>query len=160
MRVWSGNRPFPATDPRKFDLKKLILTIVLTTLAMVGAPALAQAASCLGTVATIEGTNGPNTLTGTAGDDVIVSKGGKDLINGLGGNDKICAGGGDDTIFGGGGDDDLVGEGGNDKADGGDGEDLVIGDWGRRGGTAPLPLAVGRDRLYGGTEPAPGSPTE
>lgn len=137
-------------------MKKLGITIALSFLTLAAAPALANAANCLGVPATIEGTNGPNTLTGTVGDDVIVAKGGKDLINGLGGNDKICAGGGDDNAFGGTGDDDLLGEGGNDKADGGDGQDLVIGDWGRRGGTTALTRKVGRDRLYGGTEPAPG----
>lgn len=50
---------------------------------------------CDGRVATIVGTNGPDSLTGAAGPDVIVALGGDDTVRGLGGADAICGAGRD-----------------------------------------------------------------
>ena len=88
-------------------------------------------------MATIKGTNGPETLEGTSGDDHIVAGDGADTIFGRGGDDVIAGGEGDDRISGGGGID-TVNYGGladpigvvvnlrQGTASGGDGDDLLI----------------------------------
>lgn len=90
-------------------------------------PALADA-MCDGLVATIIGTDEPDTIIGTDGPDVIVGGDGADVILGLGGDDVICGGNGADQIDGGEGDDLLIGDNGPDELVGGDGEDRVVGD--------------------------------
>jgi Ca2+-binding RTX toxin-like protein len=60
-------------------------------------------------VATIVGTDGPDTLKGTPSRDVIAALGGNDTVNGLGGNDLVCGGVGTDRLSGGPGDDVLRG---------------------------------------------------
>ena len=68
-------------------------------------------------MATIEGTNGDDTLTGTSGTDTI---------NGLGGDDTLEGLDGDDTLNGGAGDDRLEGGAGVDELDGGAGKDWAL----------------------------------
>jgi Ca2+-binding RTX toxin-like protein len=67
-------------------------------------------------VATINGTNGNNTLTGTST---------ADSISGLGGNDTLFGGGGNDSLFGGNNNDLLEGGTGADSVDGGSGNDTA-----------------------------------
>lgn len=70
------------------------------------------AVDCLGSAATIVGTDGNDQLVGTEGDDVIAGSGGDDLIFGLGGNDTLCGGPGNDGIVPGPGNDRIDGGGG------------------------------------------------
>ncbi len=51
-------------------------------------------------MATINGTNGPDTLAGTNEDDDITALAGNDRVSGEGGNDRITGGAGDDVLFG------------------------------------------------------------
>src|SRR5688572_6615160 len=76
-------------------------------------------------MATIFGTNGPDSLTGTSSDDDIfgwaqggsdATDTGNDVLRGAEGNDRIWGGGGDDTFFGGAGADVFTGGAGNDTA--------------------------------------------
>jgi Ca2+-binding RTX toxin-like protein len=83
----------------------------------------ALAASCRGSMCSIEGTPGNDVINGTSGADVICSFDGNDTVYAKGGNDKICGGPGDDYLYGEGGNDILVGEGGSDTVDGGSGTD-------------------------------------
>jgi Ca2+-binding RTX toxin-like protein len=69
-------------------------------------------------MATINGTNGNNTLIGTNGNDII---------NGLAGNDRLFGRRGNDILIGGTGRDALFGEAGNDSLGGGTGNDLLNG---------------------------------
>jgi Ca2+-binding RTX toxin-like protein len=68
-----------------------------------------RAVRCHGLVATVVGTDEPETLKGTPGRDVIAALGGNDTVNGLGGNDVLCGGLGADRLSGGPGDDVLRG---------------------------------------------------
>lgn len=108
---------------------------------------------CRGTVATIAGTTGDDSLTGTPGADVIQALGGNDVISGLGAADIVCGGAGRDTLRGDAGRDTLIGGAGNDFLLGGKGRDRLIG--GSPGGSSvargvtdrcPSP---GRDRRSG-----------
>lgn len=72
---------------------------------------------CLGRVATIVGTQNPDTLVGGPGADVIAGLGGDDTILGAGGNDVICGNAGDDS---------LDGQAGNDLLNGGPGDDVLV----------------------------------
>lgn len=72
---------------------------------------------CLGRVATIVGTQNPDTLVGGPGADVIAGLGGDDTIFGAGGNDVICGNEGDDL---------LDGLEGNDLLNGGPGDDVLV----------------------------------
>lgn len=56
---------------------------------------------CLGSRATIVGTNQGEELVGTRNPDVISALGGRDEVHGLGGDDLICGGKGRDKLFGG-----------------------------------------------------------
>ena len=110
---------------------------------------------CMGLIATIVGTEGPDVINGTNGADVIVGLRGDDVINGLGGDDVICGelgldqlsgGDGNDMLFGGNANDVLSGDGGSDMLWGGTGWDRLAGGIGNdtlRGG-------IGNDRLAGG----------
>ena len=68
-------------------------------------------------MATIEGTDGDDTLTGTSGTDTINGRSGDDILDGLAD---------DDTLNGGSGDDRLEGGPGVDELDGGAGEDYAL----------------------------------
>jgi Ca2+-binding RTX toxin-like protein len=87
----------------------------------------ADTVTCLGKVATIVGTPGPDVLLGTNGRDVIAGLGGNDIIAGRGGNDLICGGRGKDRIVGNGGRDVLLGNAGPDRVVGGAGPDVLAG---------------------------------
>ncbi|WP_199260290.1 beta strand repeat-containing protein [Paracoccus binzhouensis] len=68
------------------------------------------------------------TINGTDGSDTLVGTGDADVINALGGNDSLTGGGGNDTMRGGSGDDTFyIGgtEFGRDVFDGGDGADRI-----------------------------------
>jgi Ca2+-binding RTX toxin-like protein len=52
-------------------------------------------------VATINGTNGDDTLDGTQVADTLNGRGGNDVLNGRGGDDRLNGGAGDDTMVGG-----------------------------------------------------------
>lgn len=106
-------------------------------------------------MATLDGTNGRDSLRGTSGDDLIRLAGGPDQGFGVGGNDTAFGGSGDDSIYGGSGNDLLDGGTGNDRVDGGNGNDDVRGGWGEDlvlggGGDDRLYGSLGRDRLDGG----------
>jgi len=64
---------------------------------------------CFGSITTINGTTGNDSLIGTNGDDVIAAGAGNDVIDGRGGNDKICGGSGRDRLVGGPGNDQIHG---------------------------------------------------
>jgi Ca2+-binding RTX toxin-like protein len=88
-------------------------------------------------MATINGTNGDDTLPGTSGDDTIHGLGGSDHIDGDGGNDS------------------LYGDAGADFLDGGDGEDKLYGGT----GFGVLTGGAGADGFYFDTPPdEPGDP--
>lgn len=106
-------------------------------------------------MATLDGTNGRDSLRGTGGDDLIRLAGGPDLGFGVAGSDTIFGGSGDDGIYGGSGGDLLDGGAGNDLVDGGSGNDDLRGGWGDDlvlggGGDDLLYGSLGRDRLEGG----------
>ena len=101
---------------------------------------------CNGRVATIVGTDGPDTLTGTPRADVIHGMGGDDVIYGLQGNDVICGGAGADTIYGGSGSDVLTGNKGPDTVKGQSGPDTIIGG----DGADQLNGGQGSDEIRGG----------
>lgn len=101
---------------------------------------------CLGRVATIVGTPGPDDLRGTPGPDVVSAGAGDDQITGLGGSDRLCAGDGNDFIKG-----DL----GSDRVLGGRGDDVISGETGGdllRGSSGADAIRGGRgnDRVDGG----------
>ena len=83
--------------------------------------------TCLGQLATIIGTEGPDDIRGTPGADVIHGLGGDDVIHGLDGNDIICGGPGRDRILGGFGWDRISAGTGPDVVWGGAGRDLIRG---------------------------------
>src|SRR3989442_3250254 len=71
------------------------------------------------------------TLNGTEGNDSISGTTDADTINGFGGNDFLAGNSGDDSIVGGAGNDTIYGDGGNDWVEGGSGNDLVSGSGGQ-----------------------------
>ncbi len=101
--------------------------------------------TCNGLTATIEGTDGNDTIIGTTGDDVIVGRDGNDTIAGLDGSDTICGGSGNDTISGGKGNDHLHGGKGNDSISGNRGDDFIRG----RKGNDSLEGGNGDDTIRG-----------
>jgi hypothetical protein len=113
-------------------------------------------ATCLGRIATIVGTPGPNVLHGTDGPDVIAALGGSDVVHGRGGDDVVCGDAGsdillgdlgNDTLSGGPGDVGVFGRQGEDTELGGPGDDLVDGgrgdDTADGGGGADACIEVG-----------------
>jgi Ca2+-binding RTX toxin-like protein len=68
-------------------------------------------------MATINGSNGNDTLTSGNSADTLNGNGGDDLLIGNGGNDRLFGGDGNDTLIGGSGRDSLVGGAGIDVAD-------------------------------------------
>ena len=99
--------------------RSLLLAVSLATSPFLVGPASAVAVvpTCLGSEATIVGTNNADVIEGTTGDDVIWGGGGTDTIRARGGNDLVCGGGARDIIKGENGDDVIDGEGGNDVLD-------------------------------------------
>ena len=79
-------------------MKGLLVAGIGAAFIALGTVGVAYAQDCLGSPATIVGTEGNDILTGTSGDDVIVGLGGNDLIRGMGGSDTICGGDGGDLI--------------------------------------------------------------
>jgi Ca2+-binding RTX toxin-like protein len=71
---------------------------------------------CMGSGATVLGTEGPDAITGSDGPDVILAFGGEDTIDGGADNDTLCGGDGDDVLDGSQGDDGLDGGAGTDTA--------------------------------------------
>jgi len=101
---------------------------------------------CHGKVATLAGTDGPDTLTGTSGRDVILGRDGDDVIIGGDGRDLICGGPGADTLSGEDGKDRLEGGPGPDVLSGGANRDTILGN----GGSDLLSGNRGADVLRGG----------
>lgn len=77
-------------------------------------------------MATINGTNGNDTLDGSAGNDSISGKKGDDWLDGANGNDSLYGNEGKDTLYGGDGNDLLDGGASNDELWGGDGSDTYV----------------------------------
>ncbi len=102
---------------------------------------------CNGLLATIVGTDGPDTIGGTPGPDVIHGLGGNDRIRGNGGNDIICGGSGNDRLLGGPGRDRLFGGAGRDVLRGGSGNDRLSG----QSGNDAMNGQSGIDRCNGGS---------
>src|SRR4051812_29690171 len=71
------------------------------------------------------------TLNGTEGNDSLTGTDSADTINGAGGNDFLAGGNGDDSIVGGTGNDTIYGDGGNDWLETSAGNDLVSGGGGQ-----------------------------
>lgn len=90
-------------------------------------------------MATINGTNGDETLVGTNDDDEINGLAGNDTLNGRDGVDVIFGGVGNDLVFAG---------AGNDTVDGGDGADRLYGDFGQD----TIYGGAGDDRLFGAND--------
>ena len=74
-------------------------------------------------MATINGTEGSDSLSGGTDSDSISGFGGNDFLAGNSGDDTIVAGAGNDTVYGDGGNDWLEGGSGNDLLSGGGGQD-------------------------------------
>lgn len=114
-----------------------------------------QGPTCMGLVATIEGTGASEVIDGTSGDDVIMGLGGHDTIDGRGGDDKICGGPGNDVIFGGGGRDTIRGGNGSDEIHGGGRKDRILGGEGKdllmgQSGQDTVRGQAGWDEIWGG----------
>jgi len=97
-------------------------------------------------MATINGTNGNDSLIGTDDADTISGRGGDDTLEGLQGADVMDGGDGDDRIDGGGGDDTIEGGRGADEISGRDGDDSIRGG----GGNDSLAGGAGNDTIDGG----------
>ncbi len=78
---------------------------------------------------TIFGAGGMDTINGGDGDDVIDTGGDDNIVNGGNDNDTITAQGGDDTLNGDAGNDTITGGLGSDVINGGDGDDTLYGDF-------------------------------
>src|SRR5919206_3586092 len=77
-------------------------------------------------MATLNGTEGNDTLIGTVNNDGISGFGGNDFIAGDSGDDTLLGGAGNDTIFGDGGNDWVAGGAGNDNVSGSGGQDDIV----------------------------------
>lgn len=110
-------------------------------------------------MATINGSNGNDTLTGTSFNDTISGLAGDDSISGGAGDDRILAGDGNDTIEGGAGRDTVFGGAGNDVWLAGDsqsgsdqvyleeGDDLAYAGWFTSGTPDILDGGTGNDTI-------------
>ena len=154
--------------------RSTLILLGVTSLAVLGLPATAQAAPplCWGKPATIVGGAGPDHLVGQSGvADVIWGGGGDDII--VGGAyysddavpgraaDLLCGEVGNDSVYGGPGNDKLNGGDGDDSVDGGYGNDTVQGNAGNdelvdesmadnMSGTEIMRGGTGNDRIYVG----------
>lgn len=86
------------------------------------------------------------TVNGTAGADSLNGTNANDTINGLDGNDTVRGNYGDDTLNGGYGNDNLQGGDGNDTLSGDDGNDTLSG----QNGDDTINGGAGDDIIYGG----------
>src|SRR3954465_4646903 len=77
-------------------------------------------------MATLNGTEGNDSLSGTDAADSISGFGGNDFLSGGNGVDTVVGGSGNDTVYGDGGDDWLEGGTGNDSLSGGSGQDSIV----------------------------------
>src|SRR4051795_6931601 len=77
-------------------------------------------------MATLNGTEGNDSLSGTDSADSISGFGGNDFLAGGNGVDTVVGGSGNDTVYGDGGDDWLEGGTGNDSLSGGSGQDNIV----------------------------------
>src|SRR3954467_4145453 len=77
-------------------------------------------------MATLNGTEGNDSLSGTDSADSISGFGGNDFLAGGNGTDTVVGGSGNDTVYGDGGDDWLEGGAGNDSLSGGSGQDNIV----------------------------------
>ena len=77
-------------------------------------------------MATITGTDSPDTLDGTGSGDTVLGRGGDDTLHGNGGHDFLDGGSGDDWLYGDAGNDDLVGGSGFNDLWGGSGYDWFV----------------------------------
>src|SRR3954453_11067297 len=77
-------------------------------------------------MATLNGTEGNDSLSGTDSADSISGFGGNDFLSGGNGVDTVVGGSGNDTVYGDGGDDWLEGGRGNDSLSGGSGQDNIV----------------------------------
>src|SRR3954447_14428749 len=77
-------------------------------------------------MATLNGTEGNDSLSGTDAADSISGLGGNDFLSGGNGVDTVVGGSGNDTVYGDGGDDWLEGGAGNDSLSGGSGQDNIV----------------------------------
>jgi len=116
-------------------------------------------------MASIEGTQGPDTLFGTsgnddinphAGDDIVYAGGGNDEVHGITGDDRIYGEAGNDLLYGSDGDDWLYGGSGKDKIHGTHGTDHIWGGtgddllFGGKDGNDVIYGEAGNDRIWGG----------
>lgn len=98
-------------------------------------------------IASINGSNGADTILGSRTYDYIFAGGGDDTVNGFMGDDEVHGGGGNDTIMDSGGYDVLYGDGGNDILNGGALDDIL---WGGAGDdTLIASLNGGYDEFHG-----------
>lgn len=98
-------------------------------------------------MATVNGSEGNDTIDGTAQADSISANGGDDRIFAGAANDTVSGGLGNDSIDGDGGDDSLSGGDGADTIDGGDGNDHIDGG---AGNDNIYDGAAGNDTIEGG----------
>src|SRR3954447_12695179 len=77
-------------------------------------------------MATLNGTEGNDSLSGTDAADSISGFGGNDFLAGGNGADTVVGGSGNDTVYGDVGDDWLEGGTGNDSLSGGSGQDNIV----------------------------------
>jgi hypothetical protein len=106
----------------------LVAALALPAAALPGAAIADAEIRCAGQVATIVGSDGPDSIVGTSGRDVIAALGGNDRVSAGPGDDVVCLGDGNDALNGGAGDDLLRADDVPDGADsfvGGDGVDTA-----------------------------------
>ncbi len=109
-------------------LRSTTSILLVTFAALVPAAEADAQVRCNGLLATIVGTEGPDSLAGTAGRDVIAALGGNDRVSAGPGDDIVCLGDGNDALNGGAGNDVLAADDVPDGADsyaGGEGVDAV-----------------------------------
>ncbi len=102
-------------------------------------------------MATINGSNGADTIFGTLNDDRINAGNGKDTVFAGSGNDVIDGGNGADVLFGEGGDDTIIGGNGGDRLSGGAGSDTFVFNSAVESGTLDFDtitdFSLGRDKI-------------
>src|SRR5258708_38449251 len=77
-------------------------------------------------MATLNGTEGNDSITGTTAADTISGLGGSDFLAGNSGDDSVVGGAGNDTVYGDAGNDWIEGGAGNDFVSGGGGQDDIV----------------------------------
>ena len=99
-------------------------------------------------MATLNGTQGNDSLSGTTAADTINGFAGNDFIAGNSGDDSVAGGTGNDTIFGDGGNDWIEGGAGNDSLSGSGGQDdLVFREFGAANADVVASFATAWDRI-------------